>query len=143
MFSRKYYYSLSLLFIFVIPTFISAFFVFSRISIAQLAVFVLSITLLGSAWDIWATRHGKKDPVWLWTFNHKDTLGLRLFDLPVEEYLFYIASSVYIIFLWESIKYALETESAIMYLVLPFVSLWSMLFIAVPYLAREKKDRIQ
>lgn len=63
-------------------------------------------------------RHGRRDPIWLWQFNFKDTLGIKLFDLPIEEYLFYIASSVYIILIWEGIRYALETGSLLMYILL-------------------------
>ena len=143
MFKRKYYYLLSLFFVFVIPTVIAAYFVYERIAQEQFWMFVISITLLGSAWDLWATKHGKKDPVWLWTFNHRDTVGLRLMDLPIEEYLFYAASSIYIVFLWEIIRFTLETGNPILYFVLPFLALWSMFFIALPYFAREKKDRVR
>jgi len=140
---RKYYYILSLLFVFVIPTIIAAYFVLERVRLDQLAIFVVSITLLGSVWDMWATRHGKRDPVWIWTFNHRDTLGIRFRDIPIEEYLFYLVSSVYIVFLWELIRYTIEHTNPILYAVLPFLALWSMLFIAVPYFAREKKDRMR
>jgi|GEM_PF-1164150 len=142
MFKRKYYYLLSLVFVFLIPTVIAAYFVYERISAAQLLIFVTSITLLGSVWDVWATKHGKKDAVWLWTFNHRDTLGWRILDMPIEEYLFYVASSVYIVFLWELIQYTIEQGSVVLYFVLPFLALWSLFFISFPYFAKEKKDRV-
>ena len=142
MIKRKYYYLLSLLFVFVIPTAIAGYFIHERINISEFLVFILSITVLGSMWDIWATRHGKRDPVWIWTFNHKDTLGIRFFDLPIEEYLFYVVSSTYVVFIWEGIKYVLERESTSMKIILPFLALWSMLFISIPYFRKEKKDRL-
>lgn len=140
---RKYYYILSLLFVFVIPTFMAAYFVLERIPLEQLSIFVISITLLGSIWDVWATRHGKRDSVWIWTFNHRDTVGVRFLDIPIEEYLFYTASSVYIVFLWEIIKFTIEENNPALYPVLPFLALWSITFIAVPYFAREKRDRVR
>ena len=140
---KRFYYILSLLFVFIIPAAIAAYFVFDRIPLINFAVFVVGITVLGSIWDIWATRHGKRDPIWLWQFNFKDTLGIKLFDLPIEEYVFYIASSVYIIFLWEGIKFALETKSIVMYLLLPLLSIWSLLAISIPYILRVKNDRFK
>jgi len=99
MIKPKFYYLISLLFVFVIPASAAAHFVIDRIPMINLLTFVAGITILGSIWDIWATRHGKKDPIWLWQFNFKDTLGVKLFGLPIEEYIFYIASSLYIVFI--------------------------------------------
>lgn len=143
MIKRKHYYLLSLLFVFVIPTMIAGYFVSDRISRDELLVFVLSITLLGSFWDIWATRHGKGDPVWIWTFNRKDTLGIRFFDLPIEEYLFYVVSSTYVVFIWEGIKYALEQENTPIKLILPFLALWPLACIALPYFKKERQDKLR
>lgn len=141
MINSKFYYILSLLFIFIIPASIAGYFVAARIPILNLSIFVLSITILGGAWDIWATRHGKKDPIWLWQFNFKDTLGIKLFDLPIEEYLFYTASSLYVIFIWEGIKYALEKQDFLMYILLPFLGVWTLIFITLPYLLMNKTDK--
>ena len=137
---HKFYYLYSLVFVFVMPATVSGWFVWDRIALPQLAIFVIGILALGTAWDIWATRHGKNDPVWLWAFNHKDTLGIRIYDLPIEEYLFYVASSIYIVFLWEGIQYALETQNTAAGLILPCIALWSVAFIALPYYLRKKKD---
>lgn len=142
MIKPKFYYLISLLFVFVIPASITAYFVVDRIPMINLLTFVAGITILGSIWDIWATRHGKKDPIWLWQFNFKDTLGIKLFDLPIEEYIFYVTSSLYIVFIWEGIKYALETNSIFMYILIPFLGLWSLLFILMPYLIRVKGDKL-
>ena len=142
MIKPKFYYLISLLFVFVIPASAAAHFVIDRIPMINLLTFVAGITILGSIWDIWATRHGKKDPIWLWQFNFKDTLGVKLFGLPIEEYIFYIASSLYIVFIWEDIKYALETNSIFMYILVPFLGVWSSLFILVPYLIHVKDDKL-
>lgn len=140
---RKYYYLLSLTFVFVIPTLILGYFISDRIDPLQLAIFVTSVTVLGSFYDIWATRHGKKDPVWIWTFNYKDTLGYRFLNVPLEEYLFYTASSIYVVFVWEGIKYSIESPNHAVKFILPSVALWTMLFIALPYFKKEKRDRLR
>lgn len=142
MIKPKYYYLLSILFVFIIPASVAAYFVFDRIPIANLLTFVIGITILESIWDIWATRHGKRDPVWLWQFNFNDTIGIKLFDLPIEEYIFYVASSLYIVFVWEGIKYALELGSVLMYILIPSLGIWSLLFMLVPYVWRVNDDRI-
>ena len=138
---KKYYYLLSLLFIFTIPAGILGYFLIGKINLANLIGFILGIAILGSIWDIWATKHGKKDSVWLWQFNFKDTLGIHYFGLPVEEYLFYIATSLYIIFIWESIRLAPENNQ--LYFVLFLVGLWSLIFTLIPYFVHQKNDRIQ
>lgn len=101
---RRYYYLLTLTFVFVIPTIVAAFLMRDVISLQALIPFIVLVTVIGSIWDVWATRHGKKDRVWLWQFHRSQTLGKRFLGLPIEEYLFYTASSVYIIYMWEGIK---------------------------------------
>ena len=139
----KFYYVLSLLFVFIVPTIIAGYFIVNRIPVLNLIIFVIGITILGGIWDIWATRHGRRDPVWLWQFNFKDTLGIKLFGLPIKEYVFYVVSSLYIVFIWEGIKFALETNSMMMYVLLPFLGVWSLLAISVPYILRVKNDRLR
>lgn len=121
---------------------VEAYFVISRIALRDLLVFVIGITVLGSIWDIWATRHGKRDPIWLWQFNFHETMGIKLFDLPIEEYIFYITSSLYIVFTWEGIKYASSTANPLMYLLLFSVSTWTLIAVLIPYKIRVKNDRL-
>lgn len=139
---KKYFYLLSLLLIFVIPSFIAGYFVIEHISIKHLVAFVILITLVGSIWDIWATKHGNGDPIWLWAFNHEETLGIKIFGLPIEEYLFYVFSSVYIIFIWKSIELAIETENILFYAMIPGLGIWTALSILIPYKMSPKNDRL-
>lgn len=129
----KYFYLLSLTLVFIIPTLIAGFFVIEHIELLHLFVFVLLITIVGSLWDVWATRHGSDDPIWLWHFNHKQTIGIKFLGLPIEEYLFYVFSSVYIIFIWKSIELALSTGNNAYYLLIPALGLWTFLSILIPY----------
>ncbi|MEK7194067.1 MAG: hypothetical protein AAB660_00055 [Patescibacteria group bacterium] len=63
MISSRFYYLLSLVLVFVVPTIVAGIFVWQSIPITNFLVFVVLITILGAVWDIWATRHGKKDTV--------------------------------------------------------------------------------
>src|SRR3989344_3641341 len=140
---RKLFYLLSLFLVFVIPTIVEGYFIFDRIDKLNLALFIGGILVIGSVWDVLATRHGKNDPVWLWQFNEKDILGVKFFDLPIEEYLFYVVSSVYVIFTWESFRFVSETGNPAMYAVLPFVAMWSLFFIGLPYVIKfRNKDKL-
>ena len=139
----RYYYLLSLLFVFAIPALVAGIFIRSQILIPNLIAFILIILILGSIWDVWATQHGTRDKVWLWHFNMGDTLGYKFLGLPIEEYLFYVCASLYSIFLWEVIKYALDTRSITFFLLVPLMGIWSLLFIGIPYAIRVKGDRIQ
>lgn len=138
----RFYYLLSLLLIFVFPAVIAGYFIWKRIVLTDLIKFVAGITFLGSFFDIWATRHGKRDPIWLWQFNPKDTLGIQIFDLPIEEYLFYVVSSVYIVFMWEGIRFASESGNIFVYLLLSFLSIWILGVMIILYLIRLPRDKI-
>ena len=143
MISNRYYYLLSLIFVFIIPTIVAGVFIRSQILIPNLVTFILVVLTLGSIWDIWATKHGKRDRVWLWCFNLKDTLGYTFLGLPIEEYLFYVFASTYSIFLWEVIGYSFSTGNYLTFLLGVLMGIWSLLFIGIPYAMRSKGDRLQ
>lgn len=139
---KRYNYLTTLTFVFVIPTAGANYFLSPFISLKALLPFIILVTLIGSIWDIWATRHGKRDRIWLWQFNRRQTLGIRIFGLPVEEYLFYVASSVYVIFMWEGFKLMLNGSPSFVYLTIAGLALWTLVSIFVPYIFRKKGDRI-
>ena len=130
---------MSLLFVFCIPTFVAGFFLANYISLKALVPFVILITVIGSIWDVWATRHGKKDRVWLWQFNRYQTIGIRFLGLPVEEYLFYVVSSVYVIFMWEGFNLMIKGSEPAVYVTIAALAVWTLTAIFVPYLFRRKK----
>ncbi|MBI4067801.1 lycopene cyclase domain-containing protein [Candidatus Kaiserbacteria bacterium] len=140
---RRYYYALSLLFVFGIPAAITGYLVWDHIYLPQFLVFLGVILMLGTAYDLWAARHGKRDPVWIWTFNHKNTLGIRIYDLPIEEYIFYLASSIYIVFLWEGIKIAVQSDGDTIGKTLPLIALWSVGGVVWLYIFKEKNDKVR
>lgn len=50
-------------------------------------------------WDILATKAGQ------WGFNEKYVTGIFIYNLPIEEILFFFVIPFCSLFLWESVKY--------------------------------------
>lgn len=124
---------------FIIPAIVAGIFVFEEINIVNWLTFTLGITVLGSIWDIWATKQNKKDTTWLWQFNHRETMGIKIFGLPIEEYFFYIGASTYIIFIWEGIKLASELGDMRMFILLPTLGIWTVLILGGSYYLTRRK----
>ncbi|MBL8158817.1 lycopene cyclase domain-containing protein [bacterium] len=139
---KKYYYLATLILVFCVPTSVAAYALSDVVKIDELVPFIVLVTIIGSIWDVWATRHGKSDRVWLWQFHPAQTLGYRIFGLPVEEYLFYIASSVYVIYMWEGMKLMARYGTSEAYIMVFGLGAWSLGAILAPYLFRSKGDRI-
>lgn len=139
---RRYYYLLILLLVFIIPSCIAGYFVLPAISKVQLSAFVVLITIVGSIWDLWSTRHGKRDPIWIWMFNRKDTLGVFFLGLPIEEYLFYPFSSVYVIFIWKAIELAGTNGGWTYYLLIPALGIWTLASVLFAGRFSPKSDKV-
>lgn len=127
--------------VFILPSLMAGIFLSQYIDLSALIPFVITVTIIGSIWDVWASRHGKKDRVWIWQFNKKETLGFKFLGLPFEEYLFYVASSVYVVFMWEGIKLVTNTPFLNAYFILFGLGSWTMLSILVPYWIGPRGDR--
>ncbi len=56
-------------------------------------------------WDIIVTARGH------WAFNPDYTIGFRIFNLPVEEILFFVVIPFCGIFTWESVKYFMRNKN--------------------------------
>ncbi len=138
---KRFYYLITLISVFCIPSILAGVFLSKYISLSALVPFVISVAIIGSIWDIWATRHSRKDCVWLWQFNRSETLGIKFLGLPIEEYLFYVVSSVYVILMWEGMKLMVSNRSVDIYLVVGGLSIWTFISIAVPYFFAPKGDR--
>jgi len=55
-------------------------------------------------WDHWFTNLG------VWSFNNQYILGIRIFELPLEEWLFFLTVPFACIFIYESLKYHLQNN---------------------------------
>lgn len=138
---KKFNYLITLTTVFVLPTIAAGFFLSEFISLKTLAPFIFTVTIIGSIWDVWAARLGKHDRVWLWQFNSRNTIRIKLLGLPIEEYLFYVVSSVYMIFMWEGIKLIVTTHSFAAYSLVLILGTWTLLAILIPYWFAPKGDR--
>ena len=61
--------------------------------------------LLFIPWDIWFTIQE------VWSFNNKYTIGLKVFGLPIEEWLFFIVIPFACVFIYEVLNYFFKTKS--------------------------------
>lgn len=57
------------------------------------------------AWDVFAASRGH------WSFNENFITGIRIFNLPVEEILFFIIIPFCALFTWEVVKYFMRKDS--------------------------------
>ncbi len=127
---RRLTYSASLVILFLLPALFMWHALALPIPLAQLAAFLVFVTVVGAAYDVWAARHGNGDSHWLWSFNGADTLGIVILDLPVEEYLFYTVSAFYLVVAWEVASEGYVLVSFEHLGVLVGAALWSLACVA-------------
>lgn len=60
--------------------------------------------LLFIPWDIWFTSQE------VWSFNNKYTIGLKVFGLPIEEWLFFIVIPFACVFIYEVLNYFFKAK---------------------------------
>ncbi len=65
-------------------------------------ILVMAVVFL--AWDAMFTANG------VWGFNPRYTLGIDLFGLPIEEWLFFIAIPYSCVYLYEVMRYAIKRD---------------------------------
>jgi len=63
-------------------------------------IFALAVVIIiFGSWDIFSTWRGH------WYFNPQGILGVRIVNLPLEEWLFFIVIPFCCIFTWEALKF--------------------------------------
>lgn len=65
---------------------------------------ILLMMVVFVPWDIWFTNSG------VWWFNHDYTSGLRIFLLPIEEWLFFILIPFACFFIYEVLNYFIKKD---------------------------------
>jgi lycopene cyclase domain-containing protein len=79
------------------------------------------------AWDIWFTEMG------IWGFNERYLTGITLFNLPLEEWLFFITIPYACVFTYEALKYLVKKDlfgsmaKGISYFLIGFLTLLAIL----------------
>jgi lycopene cyclase domain-containing protein len=93
-------YAFLLLFSVAVPLFLSFWppLKFYR-NLKALILTILMIVVIFGAWDVFATYKGH------WYFNPKGVWNLKILNLPIEEWLFFIVIPFCCIFTWEALKY--------------------------------------
>jgi lycopene cyclase domain-containing protein len=93
-------YALALLFSGIIP-FILSFYPGLKFYRKPLALIysILIIVIIFGSWDCWATWRGH------WSFNPKGIGSLRIINLPLEEWFFFVVIPFCCIFTWETVKF--------------------------------------
>ncbi len=105
MLETKYLYSLLLLFTLFFPLIgsweskLKFRTKWQSILLSSLAMMIIFIP-----WDIWFTHKG------VWWFNHDYTLGVDIFKLPLEEWLFFLIIPLACLFIYESLNYFISRD---------------------------------
>ena len=85
------------------------------------------------------TKGGKTDPKkWVWDFNDKTILGIKISNLPIEEFLFPLVWIPLPIALWEYVKNIEFKGEAIMIIL---AGCFFVIFIIFPWLAKPRQNQ--
>ena len=77
-------------------------------------------------WDVWFTHHG------VWWFNDDYISGLRIFLLPIEEWLFFILIPFACFFIYEVLNYFIKKD-VLSGFARPFLFVFSIVLIGVSF----------
>lgn len=109
MVKRKYSYLLAYIILLVVPLFILFGIVKDVINFKAVLATVVAAMFLGGIFDVWGTRHGKKDKFYIWEYDDRSILGIKVFGLPIEDCVFFLGlMPVLGIFIYEAAKILLK-----------------------------------
>ncbi len=96
---KRLYYSFAYIFLLGIPAYF--FYSSDRIDLGSLVLTIIIVFIIGSVFDIWAVRQGRKDRFFIWQYNEKSIIGLKIRGVPIEDYiLFLVLTPIFIISLY-------------------------------------------
>ncbi len=100
---RKFYYSFFYILLLGVPSYMMSRVV--SVNTKALLFTVLAAIVSGQILEVWAVRHGKKDRSFVWEYSSKFTLGPKIFDVPIEDFiLFLILTPIFIVYSYEFIS---------------------------------------
>mgnify|MGYP001590537645 CR=1 FL=1 len=126
--------------IYLPPIIILGVYLGSSIDFFKLAVFSFVLLIYGIAWDMWATKHGRTDKLWIWRFNPKTITGVYFDRHPFEEYAFGIFHLFWTILLWEVLLRAISNNDPLTLLIVVLLGIWQIGVGLAFYKAQKKKS---
>ena len=99
----------------------------------EAGVFIFLILIYGMGWDIWATRHGEKDRLWIWQYNPNTSTGLKILGHPIEQYLLGAAWFLWLLLFWELLQRILVMPIITELTAFIGVSLWMIIMSVFVY----------
>ncbi len=109
MIKRKYSYLLAYIILLVTPTILLFGFVKDTVNFKALLATEVMCFLLAGVFDYWGTRHGKKDKFYVWEYDDRSILGIKVFGLPIEDIIFFLGMMpITGVFIYEAAKILLK-----------------------------------
>lgn len=100
---KKIYYTIFYIAILGVPALILSNFV--TVNTKSLIYTICASIFVGQILEVWAVRHGKKDKSFVWEYSSKFTLGPKIFDVPIEDFIiFLILTPIFIVYFYEFAK---------------------------------------
>jgi len=138
----KHSYLWALIGILAVPTLIMYFYLRESIILGNMIFILAVLGCAGVAADIWATKQNKKDKTWIWEFNTKNIVSLKILGHPAEEYVYFLLFIPYIILFWELLNKIVPENSNLKDMAISlFVLLW--VHLTALYLYTYQKHRIR
>lgn len=118
---KKYSFVIAYIILLAIPASIVTFFVSDLININALTIVIMLALLVGGILEVWAVKQGKKDKFYIWEYNNKTTLNLKILGIAVEDLiLFLILTPFFCISMWEFVKRYVDLNRIDLKLFIPF-----------------------
>ena len=137
-FPFRYFKTLALTLL--LPLVAMLFVLWDQINLQYLFVFVLLASVVALAWDIWSTRQGSRDTLWVWRYNPKTTTGVRVLGHPLEQYVFAFGTILWIVLFWELVISVTNEYTEFQAAILLAIVLWEFFAVAVIYRRQVKES---
>ena len=100
---KKLYYTLAYLLLLGLPSWV--FLNYVNLNIKVVIITVIVVMIVGASFDIWAVKQGRKDKFFIWEYNKNSIIGVKIFGVPIEDYVFFlILTPIFIISLYKFIE---------------------------------------
>ena len=97
---KKFYYTFCYIVLLGLPSYVLSRFV--TLNLKALLLTICVSIFVGQILEIWAVRHGKKDKSFVWDYSYKFTLGPKIFDVPIEDFIiFLILTPIFIVYFYQ------------------------------------------